>query len=137
MSKYGKSWHWVQILPSSAPAPTPAKLGWNSLNLIWDTHPPPTSWTRSKVKRFHDFVDFNVNWVGSLIMFYSQLDHDLFMPCSWLFHVLFTTCSWLNPFKTCSPLYHFIDCLFMTFFMTCSQLVYDSFKTCSRFMTCL
>ena len=55
---------------------------------------------------------------------HAQLDHILFVTCSWVVHDFFITCSLLvhNIFTTCS---HFVCDLFIS----CSWLFHNSFTT--------
>ena len=78
-----------RLLPSSAPAPTPAKLGWDSLNVRTDWNPPTTHPPRIVV--WSTYIAKN----------------DLFMTCTWLVHDLFNICSWLvnDLFMTCSQIW--------------------------------
>ena len=132
----------IGLLPSSAPAPTPAKLGWDSLNITteWNHHPPTHPLTTHPQRKARNL---------------SNCSH-----CSWLVQNLFMTCSW--NVHTCSPLVHDLKlfmlvndlstpCLKLGFdlltacslldhdlfwlvhelSMKCSWLVYDLFMTCS------
>ena len=105
------------LLPSSAPAPTPAKLGWDGHDLF-----KTCSWL-----------------VNDLFMACSRLVYELFITCSCycslLVHDLdlFKTCSWLvlNLFMTCSWLVHWFFMTCLDLFMTCSWIVHYLLTTFS------
>ena len=92
------------ILPISAQSPTPAKLGWDSLNLTTDWIYNPST---------QDITFEWSTWVDLLEFFY------LIYSSSWLVNNLFMAC--LIP-------------LFMIGFMMFSRFSYDLFIICSQLL---
>ena len=81
----------------SGPAPSPPKLGWDSIHevlktcfLLVNNLFMSCSWL------FHNLFTTFSQLFHNLSMTYSWLVHDLSMNCSWLAHDLLITCSWLS-----------------------------------------
>ena len=125
---------WKFILPNSAPVPTPAKMGWDSLIIktvgIHPTYTLPTPTQNSSL---------------NLSVTCSYFAHNLFVTFSWLVHYLmFVTCSWFANylFMTCSLRFHDLftisSLLIHNFFITCSifflQLIQDFYATLTQFL---
>ena len=141
----------ILLLPSSAPAPTSAKLGLDSLIIrtvgihMFNVSDPDLfltfivpDFSRTFSWLVYYFLQFALYFfmscslvVHDLHMSYSWHVHDSFLTCSWLVHDLLMICSWLvhDLFMPCS-------CLVHELFMTFSWLVHALFMTCSWLAHC-
>ena len=107
-------------MPSSVPVPTPAKWGWDSLNLISNNHPPTHprqvgKWKCSVI--LYTWMETEDEEVCScLVHSFSLVDYDLFITCSQLFIIS----AWF--------LYNLIM-IVCVLFMICSRHVYELLMT--------